>query len=160
MPGRLKAILLLAWALIRTFFIRLVGGGRVGIGAFRQNYDADRLPPVSQSERDQMPGFGRCIACGICDRGEAGRIANSDGGYRGVMALILAGARSMPDYHAAAKSLAFVPESVLKQKESVCPADVPILQICRFIRVKAAEVGYSVPPEALSEKPSSDGARL
>ncbi|MBX3128664.1 MAG: hypothetical protein KF718_18220 [Polyangiaceae bacterium] len=160
MPGRLKAILLLTWAVLRTAFIRLLGVGRAGIAAFRENYDADRLPPVSEAERAAMSGFGRCIACGVCDRGEAERIARSAGAYRGVMAIVLAGGRSMPDFHAAAKSLGFVPESVIRSKEVDCPADVPILQITRFIREKAAEVGYSVPPPAVSEKRPSDQARL
>ncbi len=145
MPGRLKAFLFLTWALVWTFFVRLFGGGRQGIAAFRENYDADRLPPVTPDERSLMTGFGRCIACQLCDRGEGERIAQSQGAYRGVMAVVLAGSRSMPDFRAAAASLTHVPEEILAEKELVCPTGVPIAAITRFVRSKAAEVGYSLP---------------
>ncbi len=145
MPGRLKAFLFLTWALVRTFFVRLFGGGRQGIAAFRENYDADRLPPVTPDEREVMSGFGRCIACELCDRGEGERIEQSGGAYRGVMAVVLAGSRSMPDFRAAAASLTHVPEEILAEKEALCPTNVPIEAITRFVRSKAAEVGYSLP---------------
>jgi hypothetical protein len=144
-PGRLKAFLFLTWALVRTFFVRLFGGGRQGIAAFRENYDADRLPPVTPDERRMMTGFGRCVACELCDRGEGERIAQSGGAYRGVMAVVLAGSRSMPDFRAAAASLTHVPEEILAEKELLCPTGVPIAAIARFVRSKAAEVGYSLP---------------
>ncbi len=72
MPPRLKAILLLAVFLIKTVFRRLFTRNKSGIAAFRNNYDADGLPPVSPAERAAMPDFSRCIACGLCDRGESG----------------------------------------------------------------------------------------
>ena len=50
-----------------------------------------------------MERFGRCIACGLCDRGEGARIARSGGAYRGLMELVLASSRSMPDFAAAAR---------------------------------------------------------
>ena len=104
MPPRLKAILLLALYLVKTVGRRIFTRNKSGIGAFRAAYDADGLPPVSPAERDAMPAFSGCIACGLCDRGESGRIAASGGAYRGVMGLVLAGSRSMPDYRAAAYS--------------------------------------------------------
>lgn len=86
-----------------------------------------------------MAGFGGCIACGLCDAGEQGRIEASQGEYQGVMSLMLAGSRSMPDYVAAARSFAHVPSAVLEQKERVCPTRVPMRQIATFVRSKAAE---------------------
>lgn len=148
MTGRLKAIGLLALALLRTLVRRLFGRGREGIAMFRANYDADRLPPVRAEERQSLGRFGRCIACGLCDRGEGPRIAASGGAYRGIMALMLAGSRSMPDFQAAALALAHVPDDVLAEKEALCPTGVPMREVAGFIRTKAAEVGRSLPPAA------------
>jgi hypothetical protein len=154
MTGRLKALLLLALSLFTTLLKRLVGRGRHGIAAFRENYDADGLPPVTPEERAIMAGFQRCIACGLCDRGEAERIARSGGAYRGVMALMLSGARSMPDFRAAAYSFSFVPESVLEEKEQLCPTRVEMVALSRFVREKAAAVGGPLPlPSMVSSLP-------
>ncbi len=153
MSGRLKAFLLLALALLGTLLRRAFGGGRGGIAAFRENYDADALPPLGEEERHELASFGRCIACGLCDRGEAGRIAASGGAYRGVMSLVLAGSRSMPDFRAAAVAFEHVPDEVLADKEALCPTGVPFRRIARFVREKADEVGG---PLLLPAGPSSD----
>jgi hypothetical protein len=151
-PPRLHAILLLAWALVRTVFRRLFVKSRDGIAQFRENYDADRLPPVTPDERLRLQTFGRCIACGLCDRGESGRIAESAGAYRGVMSLMLASSRSMPDFRAAAISFAFVPDQVLAEKEAICPTEVPMREIARFVRDKARELERSLPPPPVAER--------
>ena len=106
MPPRLKALFLLAWALIRTVFRRIFTKNNDGILVISvENYAADRLPPVNPDERELLKGFGKRIACGLCDRGEGARIA-SNGTYRGVMSLMLAASRNMPDFDAAALSFA------------------------------------------------------
>jgi hypothetical protein len=105
---------------------------------FHENYTADRLPPVDATERARMPQFSRCIACGRCDLGEADRMAESGGAYPGLMAVVLASSRSMPDHDAAALALEHVPEEVLAEKESICPTGVPFRALARFIRTKAA----------------------
>jgi hypothetical protein len=151
MPPRLKAILLLALYLLKTVGRLIFTRNKSGIAAFRANYDADGLPPVSPAERAAMPDFSRCIACGLCDRGEAARIAASGGAYRGVMALVLAGSRSMPDYRAAAYSFSFVSDEVLAEKELICPTQVPFRAIARFVRDKAAAVGGALPLPARIE---------
>ena len=78
MPPRLKAIQLLALYLVKTVGRRIFTRNKSGIAAFRANYDADGLPPVSLDEREEMPAFSGCIACGLCDRGEARRIEPID----------------------------------------------------------------------------------
>jgi hypothetical protein len=159
MRGRIKALWLLAWALIGTLFRRAFGGGASGLAAFRENYDADGLPPVTELERERMSEFQRCIACGLCDRGEAGRIRQSGGAYRGVMPLVLAGSRSMPDFRAAAYSFSFVSDEVLAEKERICPTGVPFRALAEFVRAKAAAVGGPLPlptrvPSLAPKKPS------
>lgn len=140
MPPRVKALLLLGWSFIVTLVRRLVGSNKnIGIAQFQANYAADRLPPVSPSERESLGSFGGCIACGRCDLGEAQRIYNSAGEYRGVMQLMLGASRSMPDFQAASKSFAHIPDAVLAQKEPLCPARVPMRQIAQFVRDKAEE---------------------
>ncbi len=158
-PARIRALFLLAFALLRTFFVRLLFR-RDGVAAFRANYDPDGLSPVTEEERLAMSRFSRCIACGVCDRGEADRIARSGGAYRGIMSLILAASRSMPDYRAAAYSFSFVPDDVLREKETTCPTRVPMREIARFVRTKADDVGgpWPLPPRIKSlppEQPTS-----
>jgi hypothetical protein len=156
-PARFRALWLLTFALLRTL-LRLLFRRRVnGIAAFRANYDADGLPPVTQDERGRLGSFSRCIACGLCDRGEAGRIAASGGAYRGTMALVLAASRSMPDYRAAAYSFGFVSDEVLAEKERICPTGVPFREIAHFVRDKAAAVGgpLPLPPKLRSLRTSS-----
>ncbi|HEV8550094.1 MAG TPA: hypothetical protein VGQ57_13715 [Polyangiaceae bacterium] len=145
MSGRIKALFLLALALVKTLLLRVVSGRRDGIAAFRANYDADGLPPVTPDERAGFAAFERCIACGLCDRGEAGRIARSGGAYRGVMALVIAGSRSMPEFRAAAYGFRFVPDEVLAEKELLCPVRIPFRRIAEFVQTKAAAVGGPLP---------------
>ena len=92
-----------------------------------------------------MSEFGRCIACGICDRGERARIAQSEGAYRGVMELMLSASRSMPDFGAAALGFAHVSDEVLDEKELLCPTRVPMRKIAAFVRTKAGEARVSLP---------------
>lgn len=148
MSHRIKAVLLLTLAVVRTFFRRLFGGKKGGIRAFRAHYAPDGLSPVTKEQRAAMRGFGGCIACGLCDRGERARIESSDGTYRGVMELILAASRSMPDFGAAAMGFAHVPDEVLVEKELICPTRVPMRQIAKFVREKAGEARVSLATEA------------
>ena len=156
----MKAWLLLTWALLKSLLARLFGRAH-GIAAFRANYDGDGLPPVTAQERREFPSFSRCVACGICDRGEAERIAASGGAYRGVMSLMLSASRSMPDFRAAAYSASFVSDEALAAKEPLCPAEVPMRQVVRFLRAKADEVGgpWPLPPHVESLRPADLGAR-
>lgn len=108
-----------------------------GLEKFRENYDADGLAPVTEGEREAMTRYSGCIACGRCDVGESARIAASDGQYPGLMQLVLASTRSMPDYDAAARGFSFVPEEVLRAKVKRCPARIPFDELAAFVRAKA-----------------------
>jgi hypothetical protein len=137
LSGRALAAAILARSLVRVTIARLFGA-RTGLALFHANYDADRLPPVDAAERAAMPRFSRCIACGRCDVGEADRIARSHGAYPGLMAVVLASSRSMPDHDAAVLALDHIPEEVLAAKEDICPTGVPFVALARFVRAKAA----------------------
>jgi hypothetical protein len=137
LSGRALALAVLARSLLQVTLAKLFGA-RTGIALFHENYDADRLPPVDAAERAELPRFSRCIACGRCDVGEAARMAESGGAYPGLMAIVLASSRSMPDFDAAALALDHIPEAVLAAKEDVCPTGVPFVALSRFVRAKAA----------------------
>jgi hypothetical protein len=145
---KLHALVILAWALVRTVLTHLMRA-TPGLAAFRRNYAADRLPPVSPAERRLLPLLGGCIACGLCNVGEGIRASASGGVYAGTMDLMLASSRSMPDYDAAVRSFARVPEERLAQLEARCPTGVPMRKVAALVMAKAAEV------EGMSEVPSA-----
>lgn len=142
--GRALALVVLAWSLVKVLVGRLFGR-KTGLPLFHENYDADGLPALDSAERERMPQFERCIACGRCDVGEAERIASSGGRYAGLMPIVLAASRSMPDYEAAVEALNFIPESELKRKEKVCPTGVPFVELAKFVRVKAITTKTQAP---------------
>ena len=136
---RLHALWILAWALVRSLLAPLWGARR-GIEAFRASYAKDRLPPVTSDERRALPTFGGCIACGRCDVGLAKQIVASHGAFGGVMDLVLASSRSMPDYDTAARSFAHVDDDSLATLEGRCPTAVPIRRLKAFVLAKAADL--------------------
>lgn len=134
---RLAALFLLAWSLLRTVVASLFGQER-GLARFRANYAPDRLPPLDVEERRVLPLLSGCIACGLCDVGEAARIGASSGSYAGPMDLALASSRSMPDFDAALVSLARTTDADLARVELLCPTRVPLRRIAAFVRAKAS----------------------
>jgi succinate dehydrogenase/fumarate reductase-like Fe-S protein len=143
--GRLHALVILAWALVRSLLAPFFGGRR-GLADFRRSYAPDRLPVVTPEERRILPGLSRCIACGLCDEGEGARMARSQGTYAGVMDLMLASSRNIPDFDAAVRSFDAVGESRLAELEARCPARVPMRAVASFVRAKAAEVAQGAAP--------------
>lgn len=156
MSGRIKALFLLALALLRTLW-RIAWHRHIdGLARFRANYAEDGLTSINEQERVEMRRFGRCIACGRCDRGDAPRVLASKGTFRGTMGLVLAASRSMPDYRAAALGFSHLSEAALANKELLCPTRVPMREIARFVQSNAAAARVSA-PAALGAKriPSS-----
>ena len=137
--GRLHALLVLAWGLLRSLVAPLIGTRR-GLAEFRRSYAADRLPPLSPSERELLPRLSRCIACGLCDVGEGAAMVRSGGRYAGVMDLMLCSSRNMPDYDAAVRSFDAVGDERLAALEARCPARVPMRAVAAFVRAKAEEM--------------------
>jgi hypothetical protein len=139
LAGRALAFLVLGVAMLRVVFHRMMGR-KTGLPLFRENYDADRLPPLLPSERRAMERWSGCIACGRCDEGEGERIAKSNGAYPGLMALVLASSRSMPDHDAASIGFGFVPVEVLRAKRKTCPVEIPFEEISAFVSSTSASV--------------------
>lgn len=156
LSGRPLSLAVLALSLIKVLIARAFGV-MTGLPLFRENYDEDRLPPVEPDERQRMTRFSRCIACGRCDVGEGERITASRGAYPGLMAVVLASTRSMPDYDAAVLALDHVPEEVLRDKSLVCPTGVPFTELARFVRAKAeVTTGRRLPAPHLKERYHED----
>lgn len=61
-------------------------------------------------------------------------MAASNGAYPGLMQLVLASSRSMPDFDAAVRGFAFVPDDVLRTRSAVCPTRVPFAELASFVR--------------------------
>jgi len=151
LSGRALALVLLAWSLVKVLVRLLFTRERPGLEQFHENYGSEGLTSISVEERDALERFSRCTACGRCDFGEAERIEASEGEYPGLMQLVLASTRSMPDFDAAARAFAHVPESVLRRKLVRCPTRVPFPELAAFVRAKAlkAPAPGTEPPSAL-----------
>ena len=148
LSGKPRALVVLAWSWVRVLFKLFFTKQPPGLEQFHDNYGSEGLSPIDPRERRQMERFSRCIACGRCDFGEAERISQSRGEYPGLMQLVLASTRSMPDYDAAARGFVHVPQAVLHRKVGRCPVRVPFVELARFVRAKSPVA------EAL---PSSEG---
>lgn len=135
MAARILALFVLARSLAKVTLVRLFGTRASGLVLFHQNYGEDRLPSLTTEQRSQLSSFSRCIACGRCDVGESERIGQSKGAYPGLMPIVLASSRNMPDFDAAALALSHVPDEVLAAKE--CPTGVPFVKLAHFVRSKA-----------------------
>jgi succinate dehydrogenase/fumarate reductase-like Fe-S protein len=155
--GRLHALLLLAWALVRSLLAPLFGTRR-GLADFRRSYAPDRVPPISPEERTLMPAFSRCIACGLCDVGEGAAIVRSRGAYAGVMDLMLASSRNIPDFDVAAASFDAVGDERLAALEARCPTAVPMRRLAAFVRAKAAEASEAA-RDPLARRDRDDAKR-
>jgi hypothetical protein len=153
--GRLKAWWLLAWALVATLVSRL-WSRQSSLPRFRAQYDAERLPALRPGELVVLGGLGRCIACGLCDRGESERIGEAHGGYPGLMTLVLSGVRSTTDLGAAAHAFAHLSRETLAEKERDCPTGVPLRELGDYVARKSAELGGPWPvPSSVVPPPSA-----
>lgn len=136
LSGRALALALLGWSLVKVVFGYL-RRRPPGLERFHDNYGADRLGEIEPEQRELLARFGGCVACGLCDEGEAERIRASAGAYPGLMQLALASSRSMPDFDAAMPGFAAVPPQVLRAAELRCPARVPFGELAGFVRAHA-----------------------
>jgi hypothetical protein len=126
---RVYAIVLLGLAFARSLISTLLGTKR-RLQAFEENYASDRLSRVTAEERRMLPTLSGCVACGLCDVGP---------GISKLMALALAGARSMPEYDAAALALGDITAPEIAQAEARCPTRVPLGRLVAFVRTKATD---------------------
>lgn len=149
MLARLSALFLLAFALVKTLLQRWGNGS--SLRRFAEQYGAEGIHSVSRRDARILAEVHRCTACGRCDEGEGERVANARNGYRGMMALALAGARSLPDFNAVAASLEGIPDSAFSFAETRCPERVPLLELGRLVRRSgSSSVGVAEPAGQLT----------
>jgi hypothetical protein len=144
LSGRALAFALLGWSLVKVVAKNLFTKPEPGLVLFHRKYGSEGLHAIDADERAGLERFGRCIACGRCDVGEAERIAASRGEYPGLMQLVLASTRNMPDFDAALRGFAHVPDEVLQAKEATCPVRIPFAELAAFVRAKAPTPGESL----------------
>lgn len=129
LSGRSLAIAVLAWAFVRTTWMRMTGAV-TGLRLFRANYAADRLPPLSAMDRAALARFSGCVMCGRCNE----VVALKSGS---LMSHVVAGSRSMPDFDVAKLDWQAVPEEALQRAEQICPGRVPLRELRSFVIAKS-----------------------
>jgi heterodisulfide reductase subunit C len=131
--GRPLALVLLGWSLFKTVLRRLFPGPRA-LAQFQAHYGSEGVLSVTRSEHELLTMSFVCTGCGRCDAGEASRIARTQKGYRGLMATVLGGTRSLVDFDAVSESISEVPAEALQAAEQACPEGVPIVRLVSLIR--------------------------
>lgn len=131
MLGRISAFFLLALALVKTLLTRL--SRRDGLRRFGEHYGSEGIFAVDRDEAKILARAHRCTHCGLCDAREGERIADSEKGYRGMMAFVSAGTRSLPDYPAMARTVSGVPQRAFEEAQAQCPEHVPLLQLRQLV---------------------------
>jgi hypothetical protein len=139
MKGRTFALILLGFALLKTLLRRLLPK-EPALAAFARQYGAEGILAVSAEEHRLLTQSYRCTACGKCDEGERARIAAGEFGYRGLMAVVLGGSRSLADYDAVGEGLRGVPDNAIAEAERACPEGVPIVPLVELIRRHGARL--------------------
>lgn len=133
--NRLYALCLLAWALMRTVLARVFRRSR-GLKAFQGNYVEDRLPSTTSNEQEIMMKISNCIACGLCEIGSIRHTQISP------MYLSLAASRSATDADVALQMLSKYSETILAERELMCPTNVPLIQVAQLIRMRVESIEH------------------
>jgi hypothetical protein len=128
--------------------LRRVTARESGLARFEANYDADRLRPLTPDERDALPSFSGCIACGMCDAVFDAYDRTPRGQFRGPSDLPLAYTRNLPDYDALPPFLAELRKGDLEHLERVCPARIPFRRLAVFVERRADELAREGSPSA------------
>lgn len=131
-----KSLVLLGWnfllhVLSRVFFLYRRGG----IQKFRENFDGERLFPLTQEDRGLLASWQSCVACGLCEQVCPDLLSQVESG-RGVGPQMIASGlhRELPSYGVSwpdAQNLAQC--QGCNDCEAICPVEVPLRQLASFI---------------------------
>ncbi len=129
----------LAWALLLHFLRKPFH--KIGYAAFRENYRADRLVPMSTVDKDWLHRFSQCLNCGLCDAicPALGTLPRET--FPGPSYLVTTLTRSSPDFWAAGVDTSLC--EGCRHCESVCPNLVPVKEALEFLEAKALETRRS-----------------
>ena len=158
--NRLWALFLLGWSLVKSIVKRMLRT-ESGLAQFHRNYGGEQLAPLAPEDRAGLQRFEGCVACGRCDLGEADRMVAAHGAYPGLMQVVLASTRSIPDFDAAARALAHAPDALLEAKASRCPAQIPFAELAALVRKTSSLSAAAVGPRSLgAARPVASSALL
>lgn len=128
---------MLGWSLVKTTFVRAFGGGDQGLATFHRKFEPDRLVALTPSQRDLLPVVSGCIACARCDDVSSGK-------YGGMMSVVLAASRSMPEFDAASIVVQRLVDELSPQDwdtmHSRCPARIPFDSLVAFVQSSARQL--------------------
>lgn len=145
----LGSFLRFGYYFVRQLFLRAIGRAP-GLKAFQENYANDRLLPFSMDEREILPSFSRCVACGMCDAAFSGYARVSRSEFRGPSDLPLSYSRNPPDFDGLRKYVRNLKEGDLEALERVCPAKVPFRRLVVFVESQAEKLGARELPESVA----------
>ena len=133
------SLLQLGWYFGRRLLARL-GPGPSGLSRFETQYEPDGLYPLDREEQAVTRALSRCIACGICDArfsayGDVDRTA-----LRAPSDLVIAHARSLPDWDALVPALCQLARGDLEDLEAACPVQVPFARVVEVTRARAVSL--------------------
>lgn len=124
---KLRAPMLLGWHAVRW----LAGGAQFWRGTharaeFEQNYEADGIRPLTAEERDAIPEWQACTACGLCD------LACPEA--KGPMLVVAGMQRDIPRHrHYRTAAVPVTECGSCDDCEQFCPVGVPIREVARFV---------------------------
>jgi NAD-dependent dihydropyrimidine dehydrogenase PreA subunit len=131
-----RSLVLLGWNFLlhllsrATFLYR-----RGGTAKFRENFDPERLFPVTPEDRPLLASWQSCVACGLCEQ-VCPELLSAVPGGRGVGPQLVASGlhREMPSY-----GLSWPDAEALSRCEgcgdceAICPTQVPLRELASFI---------------------------
>jgi succinate dehydrogenase/fumarate reductase-like Fe-S protein len=126
--------------------VRRLTARKSGLAQFEENYAADRLLAMTSEDREQLPSFSGCIACGMCDAifDAYDRTARCD--FRGPSDLPIAYTRNLPDYDALPSYVSNLRKGDLEALERVCPSRIPFRRLALFVERRALDLGAGPAP--------------
>lgn len=155
----LGSLLRLGYLFFRQLLRRLTSR-KSGLAQFEENYAADHLRALTTEDREQLPSFSGCIACGMCDAVFDAYERTARGDFRGPSDLPLAYTRNLPDYDALPTFISHLRKGDLEALERVCPVRIPFRRLALFVERRASDLGAApVVPGANLIDPSRTHAR-
>lgn len=125
-----------------------------GVSAFLQLYGRDRITPLSEQDRTELPEHGLCVACGLCS------FAAGRSGYLRADRLPSQLIRTLPELWTS-RDLPY-DEVDWQAGAEVCPMGVPLSEMRGFVsrRLEADGVAPPAPqvPPAVLPLPGPYGA--
>ena len=131
---------------------RLFTGRPNGFQRFKRYYLEDRIIEFSPNERQQLTRFERCINCGMCAYKCELHKRLSRQAFPGMSILACAQSKSSTDAWTAREMVDVLDEETMKEAlkccsdcvgcENICPNQVPLTQILRFVQMKLKEGLY------------------